>query len=223
MARRLKSCFCVRPLRVVRVPGNDEACSRLCSALRLSSRSSRVQPELLVWVAEGPRCQPRRMARDRSMCACSFCSRMWCFDASWGLCAIFQPWITPSLFDNTNNTDIVDEWTFGQLQDRAVAEKTLKAHWDSWITEADFVAIAAAGFVRASSSNLHIVDEFAVFVLQLKPREATDRVLGLGGRPWRTVQSGATSLPPQRREMGSCQWSQGNPRPARCAWQPKRV
>ena len=78
-------------------------------------------------------------------------------------CVICQPWITPSLFDNTNNTDIVDEWTFGQLQDRTVAEKTLKAHWDSWITEADFVAIAAAGFVRASKSNLHIVHKFVVY------------------------------------------------------------
>ena len=84
------------------------------------------------------------------------------FDASPGLLCHLQPWITPSLFDNTNNTDIVDEWTFGQLQDRTVAEKTLKAHWDSWITEADFVAIAAAGYVRASKSNLHIVDEFVV-------------------------------------------------------------
>ncbi|KAF8481707.1 exo-1-3-beta-glucanase [Russula ochroleuca] len=58
---------------------------------------------------------------------------------------VIEPWITPSLFDNTGNTNIVDEWTFGQLQDRTVAEKTLKAHWDSWITEADFAAIAAAG------------------------------------------------------------------------------
>ena len=47
------------------------------------------------------------------------------------------------------------------MQDRTVAEKTLKAHWDSWITEADFVAIAAAGYVRrASPSIFAVVDEF---------------------------------------------------------------
>ncbi|KAK7032141.1 hypothetical protein VNI00_013315 [Paramarasmius palmivorus] len=58
---------------------------------------------------------------------------------------VLEPWITPSLFDNTGNPDIVDEFTFGQLQDRQVAEEALKAHWDTFITEADFEAIAAAG------------------------------------------------------------------------------
>jgi glucan 1,3-beta-glucosidase len=58
-----------------------------------------------------------------------------------------QPWITPSLFDNTGNNNIIDEWTFGQLQDRNTAQQRLKAHWDTWITEADFVAIAGAGYV----------------------------------------------------------------------------
>lgn len=57
----------------------------------------------------------------------------------------FQPWITPSLFDATGDPRIIDEWTFGQYQDRELASKALKAHWDSWITEADFAAIAAAG------------------------------------------------------------------------------
>lgn len=58
---------------------------------------------------------------------------------------VLEPWITPSLFDNTGNANIVDEWTFGQLQDRNTAQQTLKDHWDTWITEADFEAIAAAG------------------------------------------------------------------------------
>jgi len=58
---------------------------------------------------------------------------------------VLEPWITPSLFDNTGNSGIVDEWTFGQLQDRATAQATLQAHWDTWITEADFAAIANAG------------------------------------------------------------------------------
>ncbi|KAG6868354.1 hypothetical protein C0993_004578 [Termitomyces sp. T159_Od127] len=58
---------------------------------------------------------------------------------------VIEPWITPSLFDNTGDSRIIDEYTFGQYQDRAKAYRTLKAHWDSWITEADFRAIAAAG------------------------------------------------------------------------------
>ena len=58
-----------------------------------------------------------------------------------------QPWITPSLFDNTGNDNIVDEWTFGQLQDPSVAKAALVQHWDTWITQDDFTAIAAAGYV----------------------------------------------------------------------------
>lgn len=58
---------------------------------------------------------------------------------------VLEPWITPSLFDNTGNPDIVDEWTFCQLQDRTTALSVLEKHWDTWITESDFAAIAAAG------------------------------------------------------------------------------
>jgi glucan 1,3-beta-glucosidase len=43
-----------------------------------------------------------------------------------------QPWITPSLFDNTGNPNIVDEWTFCQLQDRNTAQNTLTQHWNTW-------------------------------------------------------------------------------------------
>jgi len=58
---------------------------------------------------------------------------------------VLEPWITPSLFDNTGNANIIDEWTFGALQNRATATATLTNHWNTFITEADFVAIAAAG------------------------------------------------------------------------------
>ncbi|KAJ6609397.1 glycoside hydrolase family 5 protein [Mycena sp. CBHHK59/15] len=58
---------------------------------------------------------------------------------------VLEPWITPSLFDNTGNTNIVDEWTFGSLQSRATATAALTNHWNTWVTEADFAAIAAAG------------------------------------------------------------------------------
>ncbi|KAI9511872.1 exo-beta-1,3-glucanase [Russula earlei] len=57
---------------------------------------------------------------------------------------VLESWITPSLFDDAGNTGIVDEWTFGALQDGSTAQQALIAHWDSWITEADFAAIAAA-------------------------------------------------------------------------------
>jgi aryl-phospho-beta-D-glucosidase BglC (GH1 family) len=68
--------------------------------------------------------------------------------------AFTQPWITPSLFDNTSNPDVVDEWTFGQYQDHAVALETLTNHWNTWITETDFQAIAAAGCVVACLGTL---------------------------------------------------------------------
>ncbi|KII94290.1 glycoside hydrolase family 5 protein [Plicaturopsis crispa FD-325 SS-3] len=58
---------------------------------------------------------------------------------------VLEPWITPSLFEATGNNNIVDEYTFGQLQDHNKAYNALKSHWDSFITESDFAAIAAAG------------------------------------------------------------------------------
>lgn len=58
---------------------------------------------------------------------------------------VLEPWITPSIFENTNNTNIVDEYTFGQMQSSDVALSALKAHWETWITEDDFKDIKAAG------------------------------------------------------------------------------
>ncbi|KAG1754937.1 glycoside hydrolase family 5 protein [Suillus paluster] len=58
---------------------------------------------------------------------------------------VLEPWITPSIFENTGNNNIVDEWTFGEYQDYDTAKAVLQDHWNSWITESDFEAIAAAG------------------------------------------------------------------------------
>ncbi|KDQ24837.1 glycoside hydrolase family 5 protein [Pleurotus ostreatus PC15] len=58
---------------------------------------------------------------------------------------VLEPWITPSFFERTNNTNVVDEFTLGQLFDRDVALDMLKDHWETWITEDDFIAIKAAG------------------------------------------------------------------------------
>ncbi|GLB40440.1 putative brix [Lyophyllum shimeji] len=58
---------------------------------------------------------------------------------------VLEPWITPSVFESTNNDAIVDEYTMGQLLDSQTAQKILKQHWETWITEDDFAAIKAAG------------------------------------------------------------------------------
>ncbi|KAH9897758.1 glycoside hydrolase family 5 protein [Cubamyces lactineus] len=57
---------------------------------------------------------------------------------------VLEPWITPSLFDNTDNEKIVDEWTFAQYQDYNTTLSTLRNHWDTFITEQDFIEIANA-------------------------------------------------------------------------------
>ncbi|KAN0066276.1 hypothetical protein ACQY0O_000370 [Thecaphora frezii] len=56
---------------------------------------------------------------------------------------VAEPWITPSLFDSTNDGRVVDEYTFGKYV--GDAERRLQAHWNSFITEDDFRQIAAAG------------------------------------------------------------------------------
>ncbi|KAI0264501.1 glycoside hydrolase [Gloeopeniophorella convolvens] len=61
---------------------------------------------------------------------------------------VLEPWITPSIFENTNNNAIVDEFTFGQMQDFQTAQGVLQQHWNTWITEDDFIAIAAAGLTH---------------------------------------------------------------------------
>ncbi len=59
---------------------------------------------------------------------------------------VLEPWITPSIFDNTGNDNIVDEWTFGQLQNYDTALSVLTNHWETFYTETDFANIAAAGY-----------------------------------------------------------------------------
>lgn len=83
---------------------------------------------------------------------------------------LLQPWITPSLFDDTGNPAITDEWTFTHLQERDVARAKLVKHWDTWITEADFQSIAEAGYIlviRCSSRQppLALNDDESVSIL----------------------------------------------------------
>jgi aryl-phospho-beta-D-glucosidase BglC (GH1 family) len=58
---------------------------------------------------------------------------------------VLEPWITPSIFDNTGDSRIVDEYTYGQYVSKSTAQSVLQNHWNTFITEADFAAIAAAG------------------------------------------------------------------------------
>ncbi|KAI0253213.1 hypothetical protein BJV78DRAFT_1123383, partial [Lactifluus subvellereus] len=51
----------------------------------------------------------------------------------------------PYLESQYEQSEIVDEWTFGQYQDTVVALATLTEHWVTWITKDDFRGIAAAG------------------------------------------------------------------------------
>ena len=58
---------------------------------------------------------------------------------------VLEPWITPGVFSATGNDAVVDEWTFCQMQERSVAQGALQGHWETFYTESDFKAIAAAG------------------------------------------------------------------------------
>ncbi|KAL8280667.1 hypothetical protein RQP46_006990 [Phenoliferia psychrophenolica] len=58
---------------------------------------------------------------------------------------VLEPWITPSLFNAVNNNAAVDEWTYTQILGRREATSRLKQHWNTWITQSDINAIAAAG------------------------------------------------------------------------------
>ncbi|ODA82407.1 hypothetical protein RJ55_00914 [Drechmeria coniospora] len=57
---------------------------------------------------------------------------------------VLEPFITPSLFRYGLNAGIIDEWTLCKHLG-ASASKTLEAHYDSFVTEATFKAIADAG------------------------------------------------------------------------------
>ncbi|KAF2865103.1 glycoside hydrolase superfamily [Massariosphaeria phaeospora] len=59
---------------------------------------------------------------------------------------VVEPWITPSIFDNSGNQDITDEYTLGQKLGHDAALQILRKHWDTWATWEDFSKIARSGF-----------------------------------------------------------------------------
>ncbi|TAQ85319.1 hypothetical protein B7494_g6357 [Chlorociboria aeruginascens] len=60
---------------------------------------------------------------------------------------VLEPWITPSIFQNVDQSlGIVDEYTLTQQLGTAAALEILQPHWDTWCTFDDFAKIAQAGF-----------------------------------------------------------------------------
>jgi len=57
---------------------------------------------------------------------------------------VLEPWITPSLFDALGGA-AVDEWTYCATLGTDEASHRLSSHWNTWITQSDFNAIAGAG------------------------------------------------------------------------------
>ncbi|EST09324.1 Glycoside hydrolase, family 5 [Kalmanozyma brasiliensis GHG001] len=58
---------------------------------------------------------------------------------------VVENFITPSIYGQTNNPHIIDEWTFGSLQPRSTAIRILQQHLNSFMSEDDIRQIAAAG------------------------------------------------------------------------------
>jgi len=59
---------------------------------------------------------------------------------------VLEPWITPSIFSEwANSQTVVDEYTYTKTLGKGEASSRLTNHWNTWITQADFNAIAAAG------------------------------------------------------------------------------
>jgi glucan 1,3-beta-glucosidase len=57
---------------------------------------------------------------------------------------LFEPWITPSIFQQFPGASIVDEYTL--CQQAPNAEQILQTHWSTWTGLGDFQKIAGAGF-----------------------------------------------------------------------------
>lgn len=56
---------------------------------------------------------------------------------------VLEPWITPSIFSLGDG--VVDEYTYTKALGKDQASSQLTNHWQTWITQADFSAIAQAG------------------------------------------------------------------------------
>jgi len=77
--------------------------------------------------------------------------------ASLGGWMVLEPWITPSLFyqflstvekhgEKAPDYTAIDQYTFCTVLGSVEANRQLKAHWASWVTEADIARLADHGF-----------------------------------------------------------------------------
>lgn len=55
---------------------------------------------------------------------------------------VAEPWITPSLFDNTGDDRVIDEYTFGKYISDVGSR--LESHWSSFYSESDFSQVRAS-------------------------------------------------------------------------------
>ena len=56
-----------------------------------------------------------------------------------------EAFLTPSIFDATNDPSVVDEWTYGLKYGSAGASSRLQNHWNTYITENDFATMKSYG------------------------------------------------------------------------------
>lgn len=59
---------------------------------------------------------------------------------------VLEPWITPSIFQPwATSMTVVDEYTYTQTLGKDAASAALTNHWNTWITEDDFIQIGQNG------------------------------------------------------------------------------
>ncbi|WFD34939.1 glucan 1,3-beta-glucosidase [Malassezia cuniculi] len=58
---------------------------------------------------------------------------------------VIESFIAPSIFEQTEDDRVVDEWSFGTYTPRRKAERILRNHFDNFITEEDFREIKSYG------------------------------------------------------------------------------
>jgi glucan 1,3-beta-glucosidase len=66
---------------------------------------------------------------------------------------VLEPWVTPSLFyqflGGKQNTTALDMYSFCEVLGPEEANKQLRRHWETWVTEEIISDLAASGAVNA--------------------------------------------------------------------------
>lgn len=77
---------------------------------------------------------------------------------------VLEPWIKPSLFEQFEEDDVVDEYTFSLQLGREAAERQLNHHWDTFLLESELEELAAAGIT-------HIRIPVGYWIVDRRPEE----------------------------------------------------